>query len=296
MKRKKLVFIGGILIAILMIILQLIFIVREGEAVVVTTFGKPVRVLDDAGLYGRMPWPVQSVYRFDRRIQSLEGPFEQILTRDGRHVVIAIYAGWRIIDPVTFLERVGTTGQAERNLEDLLRNHTSATLGRYDFAHLINVNPDAIRFETMETEIRNAVQAEAEDRYGIDVRFLGIHRIALPEAVTGRVFERMRAERAELAEQRRAEGESEARRIRAEADSLREQTLARAAADAQRIRAEGEAEAAESYRVFSEHPELALFLRKLDTIEHIMTNKTTVILGTEGEPFDLLKGPGRLED
>ncbi len=296
MKSNKTLFIGGALVALLLIMLQLIFIVREGDAVVVTTFGKPVRAITDAGLYGRMPWPIQRVYRFDQRIQSFEGPHEQLLTRDGKNVLVSVYAGWRILEPVSFLERVGSADQAERNLEGLLRNFTSATVGRYTFAHLVNVDPDAIRFDDMEREILEALQQEAEDRYGIGVTFIGIRRIGLPEAITERVFARMRAERSELAERYRSEGEGEALRIRSEADSEREQLLARAAADAKRIRAEGEAEAAASYRVFSEHPELAMFLRKLEVLEEIMTNQTTVVLSSDAEPFDLLKGPGKLSD
>ncbi len=295
MTRKLLMFAGGLAVALLLIVLQIVFIVREGDAVVVTTFGRPVRGLIEAGLYTRWPWPIQRVYRFDQRIQSFEGPFEQVLTSDGKNVLVSLYAGWRITEPIPFLERVGTSEQAERNLEGLLRNYTSATVGRYSFSSLVNVNPDAIRFEQIEQEIIRAMRAEAEDRYGIEVSLLGIRRIGLPESITERVFDRMRAERSELAERYRSEGESEALRIRAEADSQRGQTLARAAGDATRIRAEGEAQAAESYRVFAEHPELAIFLRRLDTLATIMTNQTTVILSSESEPFDLLRGPGTFE-
>ncbi len=292
MTRKIWLFIGGIAVAALLIMLQLVFIVREGEAVVVTTFGKPERGLTESGLYNRWPWPIQRLYRFDQRIQSFEGPFEQVLTRDGKNILISLYAGWRIIDPIPFLERVGSPEQAQRNLEGLLRNYTSATLGRHAFSHLINVEREAIRFDEIEAEIISAMQTEAHDRYGVEILFIGINRIGLPEAITERVFDRMRAERTELAERYRSEGESEALRIRSAAESQREQQLARAAAEAQRIRAEGEAAAAESYQVFTDNPELALFLRKLDALETIMTNQASVVLGTDMEPFDLLKGSG----
>ncbi len=295
MMRKAILFLGGVAVAMLFILMQLLFMVREGDAVVVTTFGQPVRGITDAGLYTRWPWPIQRVYRFDQRIQSFEGPFEQVLTSDGKNILVAVYAGWQIMEPISFLERVGTLEQAERSIEGLLRSYTSGTLGRYPFASLVNVNPEAIRFEAIEAEILDALQVEAEDRYGIRVSFLGIRRIGLPESITERVFERMRAERTELAERYRSEGESEALRIRAAADSEREQVLARATADTQRIRAEGEAAAADAYRVFHDHPDFALFLRKLDVLETVLTNQATVVLSSEMEPFDLLKGPGAWE-
>ena len=79
-------------------------------------------------------------------------------------------------------------------------------------------------------------------------------------------------------------------RIRSEADSLREQQLARADADARRIRAEADAAAAEFYRVFEEDPELAMFLRKLEVLEETLGFRSTVLLGPDTEPFDLLRG------
>jgi modulator of FtsH protease HflC len=296
MKNKNLLFIlTGFTVAGLLILLQVLFIVREGDAAVVTTFGKPTRDLTEAGPYFRWPWPIQRVYRFDQRTQCFEGPYEQILTRDGKNLLISLYVGWRIMEPTPFLERVGSMEQAERNLEGLLRNYTSATLGQHPFSALVNVHAEALRFLSIEEEIKQAVQNEAETRYGIHVEYLGIRRIGLPESITTRVFERMRAERTELSERYASEGESEALRIRAEADSEREQTLARADAEAKRIRAEGEAMAAEAYRIFAEDPKLAVFLRKLDVMQDVLTNRTTLILGTDSAPFDLLQGPLDLE-
>ena len=62
-------------------------------------------------------------------------------------------------------------------------------------------------------------------------------------------------------------------------------------ATAKSIRAEGDAEAAKYYEVFKENPELAVFLRKLDSLRRIMKGRTTLVLDTNAAPFDLLK-PG----
>ena len=57
------------------------------------------------------------------------------------------------------------------------------------------------------------------------------------------------------------------------------------------FRAEGDAEAAKYSAVFKENPELAVFLRKLDSLRLIMKGRTTLVLDTNVAPFDLLK-PG----
>jgi membrane protease subunit HflC len=290
MKRNTSLLAVGLIVTALFVLLQVLFIVREGEAVVVTTFGKPVRQLTDAGLYMRWPWPVQRVYRFDHRTHTLEGAFEETLTRDGKNILVAVYAGWRIKEPIQFLERVGTVEQAERNLDSLLRSEKNAVLGQFPLAGLINTNADAVQFEAIERQMLANVQPEAVARYGAEVQFLGIRKIGLPESITEKVFARMNAERQEVAERYRSEGEGEAIKLRAAADSTRNQLLAKAEAEAKGIRAEGDAQAAEAYQVFEKDPELAMFLRKLEALELTLKDKATVVLSSETAPFDLLQG------
>jgi membrane protease subunit HflC len=248
-----------------------------------------VRALSEAGLYRRWPWPVQRLYRYDQRIHIHEGSFEEALTRDGKNVLLSAYAGWQVREPFRFLERVGTMAQAENSLDGLLRTHKNSTLGQYRFASLINTDPAALQLEEMERKMFAAVQPEALERYGIELHFIGIRRIGLPEAITQSVFDRMRAERQELADRYRSEGEGESIRIRAQADSERDKLLAAAESEAKRTRAEGDAAAAEYYQVFEKNPQLAMFLRKLEVLEVTLKEKATVVLSTDTEPFDLLK-------
>lgn len=290
MKRNIPMIFLGVLIAAVFALLQVVFTLRQGEVAVLTQLGRPVRALTEAGLYLRWPWPIQRVYRYDNRTRTLQGSFEETLTQDGKNVLVALYAGWRISDPITFLERVGTIEQAESNLDGLLRTYKNAAVGQLTFAQLVNIDPSALRADQIEQTVLHAVQPEALRRYGVDVRFVGVRRIGLPEAITQSVFERMRAERQALADRYRSEGEGEAIRIRAQADSERDQLLAQAEADARRSRAEGEAAAAGFFQVFEKSPELATFLRKLDALEETLREKSTVVLSSDTEPFDLLRG------
>ncbi len=290
MRRNIWVSFFGLLVAAMFVLVMVYFTVREGQTAVVTTLGKPERALTQPGLYARWPWPVQKVHRYDQRIQCLEGSSEQTLTKDGRSVIVTMYAGWHIQDPILFLERVGSMEEAERNLNGLLSNYKNAVLGQHPFAHLINIDKDVFQFDQIETQILDAARPEAKTRYGIALDFAGIRRIGLPEAITAKVFERMRAEREAIAVRYRSEGKGEAIRIQAEADSQRDQILAEAEAGAKRVRAEGDAQAAEFYKTFEQDPDLAMFLRKLEVLEETLKEKATVILGPETQPFDLLQG------
>lgn len=44
--------------------------------------------------------------------------------------------------------------------------------------------------------------------------------------------------------------------------------------------------------VFAENPELAVFLRKLDSMKRLMGSRTTLVLDTNSAPFDILKFGG----
>lgn len=267
-------------------------IIRADEVAVLATFGRPVRVLDKPGLYARWPWPVQELYRFDAKLQILEGIFEETYTLDHRNVVVTAYVCWRIQDPLVFLERVGSVPQAERNLEGLLRHYKNGAFGRHPFEDFVNTNPASLKIADVESEILQPVRAEAAERYGLDVAALGIRRLSLPESITAAVFKRMTSERQALAESYKAQGDAEAMRLRADAERKRDQLLADADADAVRVRAEAEEAAARSYFVFAGNPELAVFLRKLEALEATLRDKAVVVLGTDTQPYDLLAGEG----
>jgi len=290
MKKNVPLLLASAVIAVLFVLLQVVYIVREGEVAVVTFLGKPVSEVTEPGLYKRKPWPLNRIYIYDNRMQTAETSFEETLTRNGKNILVRLFGVWRIADPILFLERVGDAEQAVFNLDGLLRAGKSSVVGEYDFSAFVNLDASAIRLEEMEQRILERVQAEARERYGIEVVQVGLDRIGLPEGIAESVFERMRAERKELADRYRSEGEAEATRIRAEADSARQKLLAQADADAKRLRAEGEAAAAEFYRAFEADPELAIFLRNLDALEETLKEKSTVVLDAQSEPFRLLNG------
>ena len=280
----------GILMTVLLISVMLSFTVREGQSAIVTTFGKVDRTLAESGMYVRWPWPIQQIHRFDMRLQSLPGTMEQALTEDGNNVLMTVYGAWRIQDPLLFFERLGTMDKAETSLDNLLRNAKNATIGRYPFSALVNVDPDQFKLASVERDILAMAQPEAASRYGLEIVSVGIRQLALPDAIAEKIYARMRAEREEVAERFRAEGESEAIRVRAEADGVRDRLLAEAEAEAKRIRADGDAAAADSYKVFEKDPKLANFLKKLEVLEETLSTKSTVVLSSDTEPYDLLRG------
>jgi len=283
----------SLLIVILFVAVQLLFVVREGDVVVVTFLGEPVKAHTEAGLYMRKPWPFQKNYTFDNRLRSMDTVYEESVTFDQKNVLISMFAAWKISDPIKFLQAVGGglggVTLAESSLEDLIRDAKSQVLGKHPLSSLVNVNADDLKFEEIEAEIQSKVSADADDAYGIDVTAIGIHRFGFPEGITESVFDRMRQERNALAERARAEGNKEASKIRATARRVSTNLVTEARAQAKREMAKADARALTFFEAFNDDPELAIFLNELNTLEKVLDNNATIIRTTDDAPFRLLK-------
>ena len=288
MKKNILTLTVGALIAALLILYLIAFQLGEYQRGVVTTFGKPTRSISDPGLYWKLPWPFQKVYVFDGRLFVEESVFEETYTGDGKNLIFTTCIGWKISDPALFLERIGTVDAAKRNLDGLVRTYKNGVLGRHTFDQLVSANGSTSAYEQIEAEIFQPVAEEAQTQYGVHVGFLYITRLGLPEQTTAQVFERMKTERQRIAEKYRSEGDAIASEIKAKAQSGHDQIIARAQAEAKKIRGEGDAQAAEFYKIFEENKQLAVFLKKMETLKTVLKDKSTVILDTQTAPFDLL--------
>lgn len=298
MKRNYITLAIGILLVVIFALLLFCFQVRQTEIALVTTFGKPTRSINvdtarpEPGLYFKWPWPIERVQIFDKRTQGFEGrgdKFEETLTQDHYTVLIRVYAGWNIADPTLFRERFGgSIARAQTDLEGMIRSTKSAVVGKHPFSHFISPDPAQVRLQDIETEILAGVQPDAKAKYGIDVRFLGIERIGLPESITAKVFERMREERQRSVQQLQAQGEQRARDIRSAADRQATNILSRAEAQVIEISGQADAEAAKALAVFEKNPELAIFLLKVKALEDSLKEGSTLILDQRTPPFDLL--------
>jgi membrane protease subunit HflC len=292
MKRNPVTLIVGLLLILVFASLLFTFQVRTTEVVVVTTFGKATRPETEPGLKWKWPWPIQQVHRFDKRVRNFESPFEQVLTSDGFTLLLSVYAGWTISDPMIYLERFGESPRkAEESLEGLVRN-ASTVVGKHPFAHFVSTDPNEIKFIDIEREMLASVQERLRtNSYGVEVSFLGIKQIGLPESVTKLVFERMESERNVKVAEIESDGRNKAAQIRSAADLASAKLLAQADARALSIRGEAEKVAAKSFEVFKQEPELAIFLLKLRALESFLKERSTLILDQSTPPVDLLKNP-----
>ena len=292
MKRNVLTLAVGAVLILVFALLLFVFQVRKSYAAVVTTLGNPNRqAITEPGLYFKLPYPIQRVHKLDQRVQNWESKLEQSLTADSFSILVSVYAGWKISEPSVFFPKFneGSVTEAEKALDGLIRSAKNEVLGLHPFKHFISASEKELQFTQIEAEMLRKVQTQLQAKnYGIQIVFLGIKRIGLPESVTKKVFERMSAERELLATKINSDGEEQSRRIRDDANTESAKLLAQAEARAVTVRGEGEAAAARSFAVFKQNPELANLLFKLTALEMTLKDKTTLILDQSTPPLDLL--------
>jgi membrane protease subunit HflC len=274
----------GLVLGIALLLLSLIvFTVDTTEYVVVTQFGNPVAVIREPGLNVKLPEPIQTVQRLDNRIQVYQTDSLELLTLDKKSIAIDYYGTWRISDPVLYLKTVKDKIGAEARLLDVFSAGLGVQFGRYNIDELVNVDVEKLKLDTMIADaIAYARNRSAE--YGIDVVDTQIRVLNFPESNKQSVYDRMKAEREQMAKRYRSEGSEEAAKIRADAE--REQTviLSQAYREAQQLMGEGDAEAIRIYgEAFQRDPEFYRFIRTLETYEKTIDANTTLIMPSNAE-------------
>ncbi|MGO8701779.1 MAG: SPFH domain-containing protein [Limisphaerales bacterium] len=289
MKRSPLtLFVAFLLIAIFGLLL-FVYEVRKSEAAVVLRFGKIDRVKIEPGPALRWPWPIENIYTLDQRIQSFEGKYEQFKLPDQNIIFLSLNVGFRIANPGLFMEKYkGSVPDAERQLEDVVRSAKNEVAGQHPFSDFVSTDLKQTKFDQIEEQILQKVRKEAQDRYGVDVEFIQIRKIGLPESVTANVFERMTSGRNFYTSQVQAEGQTRASEIRADADSKSQIMIQSADAYALTIQGEAEAQAMKSLAVLQQNPELATFLLQNSSLQQLLKEKTTLVLDSSSSPLQWL--------
>ena len=268
--------------------------VPAGQAVVVTRFGAPVRVLTEPGMTWRLPAPVEQAVPVDLRLRTTSTGLQDVGTRDGLRILVQAYVAWQVPgDPEhvpRFLRAVrNDPDEAARQIRSFVGSALQVTASSFDLADLVNTDPGRVRLDAFEARLREQVAPSLLDGYGIAVRGVGLEQLGLPEATLAATVGRMRSERETVAAERTAEGLRQASQIRSDAARDARITVARARTEAAAIEAASRREAADiNARAYNTDPQLYLLLRSLDTLATVVGANTRLVLLTDAPPFNVL--------
>ena len=258
-------------------LLSTLFVTPETKQAVIIRTGEPQQIVnmyrpDDpfgqtgAGFWFRIPF-VDRVQLVERRVLDLDMDNEQVLTSDQQRLQVNAYARYRIIQPVTMIERAGDESRLNVQLARILRSALRQELGRRTFASLLT----AERGNAM-SRIRETLDTQSRE-YGAQIIDVRIKAADLPEGTPLQAaLNRMISERQEQAETIRAQGRKNAQIIRAEAD----------------------AEAAATYAAaYGKDPEFYDFYRAMESYRQTFINgdgDSTMVLDADNEYFNQFNG------
>ena len=264
----------GIAFALLVVLMNSMFIVRQDRQAIVLRFGQFTSTInapgtDEPGLYFKMPF-FDTVVIFDRRNLGLTLEGQSFVASDQERLIVDAVVRWRIADPRLFYQgALNEEGGSQR-----LATFTEAALRRALGGATSNEIISGRRAELMQT-IEADLNAAAATELGVRVIDVRIRQADLPQETRNRVYDRMRSERQQVAGRIRAEGTRDAAIISATA---REQ--------AQRLMGEGDGERARIFAsAFGRDPEFAAFYRSMAAYEQAIDAGTPIVVPPDSDFF-----------
>lgn len=302
-------FIAIALVAAALLVYTSAYIVDETEQVVITRFGKLIGTpKTESGIYFKVPIVDQATY-FPKNLLQWDGDPGQIPTLDKTYIYVDTFARWKIVDPVKFFQTVTNVISAQARLDDIIdpavRNYitknrlieavrwTNRELDTYEIG-LEDVEkapptPISIGREQMTIGILKAAQPKLAP-FGIELVDVKIKRINYVEQVRESVYGRMIAERKQIAEKFRSEGQGEARKILGEKERELKLITSEAYRQAQKLKGTAEAEATGLYaEAYGLDPEFYSFVKTLETYSDTLSADSTIVLSTDSEFLKYIK-------
>jgi len=306
----------GVIVIILVIAVILVYnsayVVDETEQVVITQFGRITgEPKKTPGLRFKIPF-IQQANIFNKNLLEWDGDPGQIPTLDKTFIWVDTFARWKIVDPVLFFQTVNNRFNAIGKLNDIIdpavRNYVTSfrlieavrTSNRelgVDEIGLGDMNKDKRETYSItfgREKITRGIMEQAQPKlaqFGIELVDVKIKRINYVESVRKSVYDRMIAERNQIAEKFRSEGRGEARKIIGEKERDLKKITSGAYKVAQQVKGKADAEATKIYaKAYGIDPEFYSFTRTLEIYNEALDEKSSIILSTDSEFLKYLKG------
>ncbi len=286
------------------------YVVDETEQVVITQFGRVVGdPVTEPGLNFKLPF-FQKANIFPKNLLTWDGVPGQVPTKDKTYIWVDTFARWKIVDPIKYFQTVTNEIAAIDRLNDIIDPAMRNLITSYPLVESVrNTDRPMDTFESVVDEDRKRIQYKIDlgrdeitkrivkqasgklDQFGIELVDVKIKRINYIENVREAVYNRMIAERNQIAEKYRAEGQGEASNIRGEKQKELQVIKSEAYKTSQTAKGEADAKATDIYaKAYGADPEFYAFLKTMEVYKNTLKSDSTLILSTDSEIMRYFKG------
>ena len=298
----------GIIVLIvfaLAILFSSVYTIDETEQVVVTMFGKAVgKPIVKPGLKWKMPI-VHQINRFKKNLLEWDGDKGQVPTKDKTFIWVDVFGRWRIKDALLFFEKLHDEQGAHRKLDDIIDAAVRNLITSNNLIETVRNTNRKMEIEEKDEDsfvdstvvildlgrsrmcedILKQSQPKLAD-FGIELVDVRFKRINYVDDVLRKVYERMIAERRQIAEKYRSEGRGESSKIIGEKEKELKRIKSEAYRQAQTVKGEADAKATRIYAfAYNRDPEFYSFLKTLDLYRKSFDSTNTVMMSTKNNDF-----------
>jgi len=291
------------------------YVIDETEQVVVTRFGKVIgKAKTDPGLYFKYP-AIDIPNYFPKNLQEWDGDPGQIPTLGKTYIWVDTFGRWKIVDPVKFFQTTGNMISALGRLDEIIDPAVRNFVTSYRLIETVRKSNRELVFEFDELKQAEADQKATKKQYaiefgrkkitegimkqaqpklaefGIELVDVEIKRINYVEEVRRSVYDRMIAERKQIAEKFRSEGQGEARKWEGKKERELKKISSTAYRTAQEIKGEADAKVTKIMAdALGVDPEFYSFIKTLEIYNSALDKESTIVLSTDSEFLKYLKG------
>ena len=289
-----------------------VYIVDETEQVVITKFGKPIGgAVQTPGLKFKVPFYTATV--FPKNLLEWDGDPDQYPTLDKTFIWVDTFARWKIVDPLKYFETLNNETAAQSRLDSILNSSIRDAITSHSLIETVRNTDRQLEVDIFDSGVDGSKQEAALDKvvtgrakiakkileeaqpklkdFGIELVDLKIKRLNYSDEVQRSVFDRMIAERNQIAEKFRSEGQGEARKIEGDRKKEMKRITSEAYKTAEEIKGRADAEATLIYaQAFGKDPEFYSFTKTLDIYKQSMGKDSSLVLSTDSEFLKYFKG------
>lgn len=321
------IFLTLVIIVVILVAMGPFYILEEGNQSVVIRFGKIVDTQQTAGLKLKMPF-IDNVIKYSKKVLSWDGDAQRIPTKENLFIWVDTTARWKITDPAKFYASVTYLENAYSRLNEVIdssvrtiisKNYLREAVRNSNLINEITVVPivmteglegeetgmqrelqelasmaGSIKFEVIEkgrenlsVEIFDAANA-ITPQYGIELIDIIVRQIRYSDDLTESVYNRMIADRNQVAQAYRSFGEGKKAEWLGKLQNEQKTILSQAYKTSEEIKGKADAEAARIYaNAYSKDPDFFEFWRSIESYRKTLP-KFGKTLTTDIEYFKFL--------
>ncbi|MCQ2593391.1 MAG: protease modulator HflC, partial [Treponema sp.] len=281
---------------ILLIVTGPLYIVNEGNQVVVTRFGSIVNTHTEAGLYFKIPF-LDKVTSYPKLVLSLDGDEQRIPTKENQFIIVDTTSRWRISDPAKFYQSFQYLDYAYNKLSDIIDSSCRTVITQNRLSEIVrssniindtkNLDKDLEDDETKEIdslvndstsnevvtkgrgELCRQMTIEANKlvpEYGIELIDIVPRQIKYSDELTESVYNRMIKDRNQVAQAYRSLGEGKKAEWLGKLESDKRTIASEAYRKSEEIKGNADAEAAAIYaNAYNQDPEFYAFWKSMES-------------------------------